>query len=47
MQPSGRCGVSELLNGGCDPAPGVRAGVIAIRRELVGARGALLEALSP
>ena len=37
--------VGKLLDGGGDPAPGVRAGVIAIRRELIGARDALLERL--
>ena len=45
VQRSGRRGVGELLDSGGDTAPGVRAGVIAIRRELVGARGALLERL--
>jgi len=30
VQRSGRRGVSELLDGGGDPAPGVRAGVIAV-----------------
>ena len=40
-----RCRVGELLDGGGDPAPGVRAGVIAVGRELVGARDALLERL--
>ena len=45
MQRSGRRGVGELLDGGGDPAPGVRACVIAIRRELAGARYALLERL--
>ena len=45
MQRSGRRGVGELLDSGGDTAPGVRAGVIAIRREHVGARGALLERL--
>jgi hypothetical protein len=43
VQRSGRCRVSELLNGGCDPAPGVGAGVIAIGGELVSALVALLE----
>ena len=43
MQRSGRCRVGELLNGGCDPAPGVRAVMIAVGREFVGPRGALLE----
>ena len=33
----------ELLNGRGDPAPGVGAVVIAVGRELVGPRGALLE----
>ena len=45
VQRSGRRGVGQLLNGGGDPAPGVRAGVIAARRELVDARDALLERL--
>ena len=45
VQRSGRRGVGELLDGGGDPAPGVRACVIAIRRELAGARYALLERL--
>ena len=35
VQRSGRCRVSELLNGGCDPAPSVGAGVIAVSREIV------------
>jgi hypothetical protein len=43
MQRSGRYGVGELLNGRGDPAPGVRAVVIAVGRKLVGPRGALLE----
>ena len=43
MQRPRRRGVGELLDGDRDPAPGVRAGVIAIRRELVSARGALFE----
>ena len=43
MQRSGRRGVGELLDGGGDPAPGVRASVIAVGRELIGARDALLK----
>ena len=43
MQRSGRCRVGELLNRGRDPAPGVRTIVIAVGRELVSPRGALLE----
>jgi hypothetical protein len=44
-QRSGRRDVGKLLDGGGDPALGVRAGVIAVRSELVGARDALLERL--
>jgi hypothetical protein len=40
---SGRCGVGELLDRGCDPAPGVGAVVIAISSEFVDTRAALLE----
>src|SRR5262245_60996604 len=43
VQRSGWRGVGELLDGSDDPAPGVRAGVIAVGRELVGARDALFE----
>src|ERR1700757_1588929 len=43
VQRSGRRGVGELLDGNGDPAPGVRAVVIAAGRELVGARDALFE----
>jgi hypothetical protein len=43
VQRSGRRGVGELLDGNGDPAPGVGAVVIAIGRELVGARDALFE----
>ena len=43
MQRPGRCGVTELLNRGCDPAPGIGPVVIAVRRELVGTGAALLE----
>jgi hypothetical protein len=43
VERSGRCRVGELLNRRGDPAPGVRAVVIAVGRELVGPRGALLE----
>jgi hypothetical protein len=39
----GRRGVGELLNRRGDPAPGVSTVVIAIRRELVGACGALFK----
>src|SRR5215467_8997478 len=35
VQRSGRCGVGELLNGGCNPAPGIGPVVIAVRRELI------------
>ena len=45
MKRSGRRSVGELLDGGGNPAPGVSAVVIAISRELVGARGAFLERL--
>jgi hypothetical protein len=40
---SGRCRVDELLNGRRNPAPGVGAVVIAVSREFVDARAALLE----
>jgi hypothetical protein len=43
VQRSGRCVVGELLNGGCNPAPGIGPVVIAVRRELVGTGAALLE----
>ena len=42
---SGRCVVRELLDGGGNPAPGRRAVVITVGRELVSARRALLERL--
>ena len=37
--------VVSLLNGSCDPTPGIGAVVIAVRRELVDAGAALLERL--
>ena len=43
VQRSGCCRAGKLLNGNCDPAPGIGAVVIAIRRELVDAGAALLE----
>ena len=43
VQRSGWCRAGKLLNGNCDPAPGIGAVVIAIRRELVDAGAALLE----
>ena len=43
VQRSGRCGVGELLDGSCDPAPGIGTVVITVSRELVDTRAALLE----
>ena len=43
MQRPGRCGVTELLNRGCDPAPGIGTFVIAISRKLVDAGAASLK----
>ena len=43
VQRTGRRLVGELADGGGDPAPGVAAAVIAVRRELVDAGAALLE----
>ena len=43
MQRSRRRGVRELNDRRGDPAPGIRAVVIAVSRELVGPRGALFE----
>jgi hypothetical protein len=43
VQRSGRCVVRELGDGGGDPAPGVRAVVIADGRELVNARAAFVK----
>ena len=38
-----RCGVGELLNGSCNPAPGIGTVVIAVCRQLVDTGAALLE----
>ena len=43
MQRSGPPRVGELNDRRSDPAPGIRAVVIAVSRELVGPRGALFE----
>ena len=43
VQRSGRRGVGELLDGDRDPAPGVRAVVIAAGRERIDPHSALLE----
>jgi hypothetical protein len=45
VRESGRRGVGELLNRGCDPAPGIGAVVITISSELVDTGAALLECL--
>jgi hypothetical protein len=47
VQRSGRRGVGELLNCGCDPAPSLGTVVIAVCRKLVDTGAALLGALSP
>ena len=45
VQRSRRCSVGELLNRSCDPAPGVGATVITVRREFVDTGAALFERL--